>query len=154
MDIPKKLLVCVDLSEYSAEVIEYAAMMKKSWRCEVVILNIINKRDIESLQSVNNYLPNRIDIDAYVERLTLERKQQIKDIIMTEEANELLDAPLIFRTGHPAEGILEMTENEPFDLVIMGRKGRSNLANVLFGSTAERVFKHSTKPVLIVRRGK
>ena len=84
-----------------------------------------------------------------ITRLTLERKQQIKDIIMTEEANELLDAPLIFRTGHPAEGILEMTENEPFDLVVMGRKGRSNLANVLFGSTAERVFKHSTKPVLI-----
>ena len=53
--------------------------------------------------------------------------------------------------GVPFEEILKCIDVERVDLVIMGNKGRSNLASTLFGSTAEKVFKYSNVPVVSVR---
>jgi len=151
MNSPQKILVCIDLSEYSEEVIEYAAMLRKSWQCDTILLNIINSREIDSLKAANNYLPESIDIDGYIERLTLERRQTAKDMIMKANAKELLDEPMIFSVGYPADEIIKMATEEKVDLIVLGRKGRTNLANMLFGSTAERVSKHALSPVLIAQ---
>ena len=54
-------------------------------------------------------------------------------------------------TGVPFECILQAIETEGIDLVVMANKGRSNIARVLFGTAAEKVFRHSPVPVVSVR---
>jgi nucleotide-binding universal stress UspA family protein len=51
--------------------------------------------------------------------------------------------------GHPAERIVEAARG--VDLVVMSTHGRTGLAHFLLGSTAERVVRHATVPVMVVR---
>lgn len=56
------------------------------------------------------------------------------------------------RQGTPARGILDYAEAAGVDLVAVGTAGRTGLGRILLGSTAERVVRRSTPPVLTVRR--
>jgi nucleotide-binding universal stress UspA family protein len=51
----------------------------------------------------------------------------------------------------PSEQILKTIETEDIDLVVMANKGRGNISKFLFGSAAEKVFRHSPVPVISVR---
>ncbi|MEE8138385.1 MAG: universal stress protein [Thermoanaerobaculia bacterium] len=58
------------------------------------------------------------------------------------------------REGYPPEVIVEEAEGLGADLIALGTHGRSGLAHLLLGSTAERVVQHARCPVLTVRRPK
>lgn len=51
----------------------------------------------------------------------------------------------------PAQGILDAAEEHHADLIVMGGRGRGTFANLLLGSTSERVLRFAKVPVLIAR---
>jgi nucleotide-binding universal stress UspA family protein len=51
----------------------------------------------------------------------------------------------------PAEGILNAAEHHDVDLIVVGCRGRGTFANLLIGSTSERVLRFAKVPVLVVR---
>lgn len=51
----------------------------------------------------------------------------------------------------PAQGILDAAEEHRADIIVMGSRGRGTFANLLLGSTAERVLRYAKVPVLIAR---
>jgi nucleotide-binding universal stress UspA family protein len=51
----------------------------------------------------------------------------------------------------PAQGILDAADEHKADLIVMGSRGRGTFANLLLGSTAERVLRYAKVPVLIAR---
>ena len=53
--------------------------------------------------------------------------------------------------GNPASAILELASKTPDSLVAMSTRGRSGLERWLLGSVTDRVIRHSTGPVLVVR---
>jgi nucleotide-binding universal stress UspA family protein len=56
----------------------------------------------------------------------------------------------IIQTGHVADTIAALA-NKGFDMVVMGSKGSSGLADLLLGSVAQRVMATCDKPVLLVK---
>ncbi len=53
--------------------------------------------------------------------------------------------------SHPSDGIQTALEDEPFDLVVMGSRGRQGLKRWLLGSVAENTVVHAPCSVLVVR---
>jgi nucleotide-binding universal stress UspA family protein len=60
-------------------------------------------------------------------------------------------ATAVEKAGNPAEVIIETAEEGAFDLIVIGTRGRHAVERFLFGATAERVARHATTPVLLVR---
>jgi nucleotide-binding universal stress UspA family protein len=54
-------------------------------------------------------------------------------------------------TGIPSEEVITAAQAEDSDLIVVGTRGKTGLAHVLLGSTAERVIRGAPCPVLAVR---
>lgn len=61
-----------------------------------------------------------------------------------------LTIDLASRDGDPTDVILDLAKTDPVDVIAMGTRGRSGLARMLLGSTAERVLSSASCPVLTV----
>lgn len=57
----------------------------------------------------------------------------------------------LLRIGNPAEEIITAAEEGRFDLILIGIRGLSAVRRFLIGSVADRVVRHATVPVLVVR---
>ncbi len=63
------------------------------------------------------------------------------------------DIQISVRFGRPAEEILRFVKEVQADLVVMSTHGRSGITQWVFGSVADRVLRHATCPVLLIRAG-
>jgi nucleotide-binding universal stress UspA family protein len=61
------------------------------------------------------------------------------------------DADATVGRGDPAAEIVDFAENSQADLIVLGSRGRSALAEILLGSVARNVLAGSTASVLVVR---
>lgn len=61
------------------------------------------------------------------------------------------EPPLLLREGEPSEVIVAEAERGRHDLIVMGSRGRSDLAGMLMGSTAHKVLQAAPCPVLVTR---
>jgi hypothetical protein len=53
--------------------------------------------------------------------------------------------------GHPVEEIIKRAEDLEADLIVVGTHGRAGFKRAMIGSVAERIVRHATCPVLVVR---
>ena len=54
--------------------------------------------------------------------------------------------------GEPVAGILDEAHERNADLIVLGEPGKKGLKEHFVGTIAERVARHSDRPVLIVKR--
>jgi nucleotide-binding universal stress UspA family protein len=62
-----------------------------------------------------------------------------------------VSATAVEKAGNPAQVVIETAEEGAFDLIVIGTRGRHAIERFLFGATAERVARHATTAVLLVR---
>jgi nucleotide-binding universal stress UspA family protein len=55
------------------------------------------------------------------------------------------------KAGKPAEEIIDAAEAGGYDVIVVGSRGKSAAARFLMGSVSERVVRHASRPVLVVR---
>ncbi|MEE4315158.1 MAG: universal stress protein [Desulfofustis sp.] len=147
----KKILACIDLSEYSEEVLDYAITLARMFRAEVVIINVINKREIDAVSTAGQYYPELVNVATFMQRAKADRRSRIETLLNSVFSGNGIGTAIRIQAGVPFEEILLAINEEKVNLVVLGNKGRTNLARTLLGSHAEKVFRHSPVPVLNVR---
>jgi nucleotide-binding universal stress UspA family protein len=146
-----KILACIDFSDYSSRVLATALELSDKSHTPILVYNVINQRDINMLETVSRYVPNTIQVETYVKDMKKEREKMIKSLLKEQFFDAKSRMTFKVGVGIPSEAILRTIETEAIDLVVMANKGRGNRARFLFGSTAEKVFRHSPVPVVSAR---
>ena len=149
MKTVNKIIVACDLSNYSIQAVEYAAEMAESVNAKLVIVNVINQRDLDMVEQVTRYT-DKLTVSKYVKETREYRSEEIAKVLVASNRDPALYRT-IFRTGVPFREILAAIEEEKPDLLVMGTKGRTDLKEVLFGSTAEKMFHRCPIPLLSIR---
>ena len=81
------------------------------------------------------------------------------DVIFGQLRQEALDAGKKYgvevipekRAGHPAQALVHYVKEAKVDLLVMGHTGHSRLWGTFMGTTADKVVRHATCSVLVVR---
>jgi nucleotide-binding universal stress UspA family protein len=149
MDSIKKVMVAVGFAEYSEGLLAYAARIAETLKAELLIVNIINVRDVEAIGSIAA-MGYEVDSEHYVSGIKEERRQTLSQILakVSFPADKIRT---VFQIGHPVDELLKIAMREQVDLIVMGVRGRSDLEHVLVGSVAEKIFRRSPVPILSYR---
>lgn len=133
----KKILVPVDFSECSEKALQYAVPFAQQFGAEIILLSVIHY-PIEFPEALTTEGQTVREADAELRALA-------KDLGAGVPCETLV------KIGAPDVEILEAARASDADLVILSTHGRSGLAHALLGSTAERVVRYASCPVLVVR---
>jgi len=68
----------VDLSPYSKDTLEYAATLAEKLQAELVVVNVINKRDMDTILKVAEGQFDR-NIEKYVKKSVEENAKRVKE---------------------------------------------------------------------------
>lgn len=143
-----KVLAALDFSQYSEITFSNALTMAQALGAELILLNVLNIRGLDTLDvlAAEGYDISR---EAIVEKHTATRRATLEN----EYISRAGDVPTrgIIKQGLPWDAVLHTIKEESVDIVVLGAKGHGNLAGVLFGSTAEKVHRHSPCTVVSVR---
>ena len=156
----RKIMVGCDFSKYSKESLTYAAALSEKFEADLIIVNVINKKEIDVILKVADGQFDR-NIEKYVEksaqgyetRVKADRTRQMEKLI-EEIGCAHLTIKTVFRVGVPFLELINAIEDEGADLMVMGQKGHGDLSDVVFGSTAQKIFRRCPVPLLSVRSQK
>ena len=136
-----KILVAVDHSEVSDRALDAARDLALLSRGEVWVLHL-REREVavktgvslsdESMDEAN------AAVAASMDKLTAAGVKAYGDVGTT-----------LF--GYAARNIVDDAKEHDVDVIVMGSRGRGDLAGLILGSTAHKVIHLADRPVLIVR---
>jgi nucleotide-binding universal stress UspA family protein len=133
----KKILVPLDFSPCSQKAFSYAVSFARQFGAELILLHVLEpyppvpQMDPLDLESIQN------------------AKMQLE--VMAKAIEATIPAQTLLRAGPPHSEIVEAAQNLAVDLIILSTHGHTGLAHALLGSTVDKVARHASCPVLIVR---
>lgn len=140
-----KILFATDFSEISECAFDYALTLAKTFNSRLIIIHVIN----EPVDLRGFYVPH-ISFDT-IEREIALSAEKMMDKFCSKKTKDYDNYDKFIVSGIPYEEILKKADEEKVDLLVMGTHGRAGIDHLLFGSTAERVVRKATCPVMTVR---
>lgn len=140
----KKILVGYDGSPFAKNALNVALDLAKKYGAPITVIAVAH---------VPDFADTKDEIDGVLE----DAKNFFAKVL--EEAQKLAAAEGITVTtnvipGHPAEALVNLAEEENYDLIVLGARGLSGIKRYLLGSVSEAVVRHAHCPVLIVKSKK
>ena len=139
----ERILVGIDFSDSSKTALNYAFSMAKQFGSAVYLLHAVEPciypEDLAAGITVD-------EIDA---RWTLKKKAELEEF-RRAAGSQATPTTMDLRRGLPWRQIVETAQSWHADLIIIGTRGLTGLKHILMGSTADKVVRHSTCPVLVI----
>jgi len=145
----QKIMVAYDFSDYSKEALEFAVQLADELKSNLMIVNVINQREVDALRRAEME-GSGVSVDQFIKDNKKYRMESINEVVEKLSAKHLTIEVKI-KIGVPFRELIQAVKDSGVDLVVMGRKGRSNLSGILFGTTAEKMFRHCPVPLLSLR---
>ena len=122
-----RILMCTDGSRHASKALRFGSLIARASRQQVTLLGVIERADEER------------KVTRMVERMSSALCREVPHV----EAR--------IRHGHAAEEILKETEEQEYDLVVVGSRGRRGITRFVLGSTAARLARYCPVSVIVVK---
>ncbi len=140
----ERILLATDFSRWSSGAIEYAFEMGRCFDAEVLMVH-----GIEPISDAAVDEEGDEDFDEFFEELVEKSRSRLEE--MVDEAERMdVKARFHIEIGQRWKIILNHAESEDVDLIVMGRRGNVDQTELSLGTTSQRVFFGTNRPVLTV----
>jgi universal stress protein A len=145
MKVFTKILIAIDFSENSECAFDYALTLATQFKAELTIVHVIN----EPVDLRGFYVPH-ISFEQ-LEKEIEESAVKMMDAFCSSKLGNFANYKTSILTGIPCDEITAAAARIDASLIVLGTHGRTGLDRILFGSTAERVVRSASCPVMTVR---
>ncbi len=132
----RRIMVTTDFSDGTPDALAYAFSVAQENESRVTLLHVVHDVSVDVS-------------DKYRESLLGGVRKQLEDMVPAEAKN-WCDVVARVETGVPYRIILRTLEDEKIDLLVMNIHGKGMLDRALLGSTAERVVRAASCPVMLI----
>lgn len=155
-----KVLVAIDTSDMSHAVFAEAIAIAKSTQASLMVLHVLSPfeegyPDVPIYPGIEAYYPSLYDevaktyakrVEQFAEQSLQTMQEFTKQAIAAGVPTEFTQMP-----GDPGRVICEFAKHWGADLIVLGRRGRSGLSELVLGSVSNYVLHHAPCSVLTVQ---
>ena len=140
----KKILCPTDFSDASYHALEYALQFVRRSKGTLIVPHILHDTMSPEFRPSGHALPFEAVAEAAAAKL---------QEVWQEKLDSYPDCKFPVEIGDPFSEILTIQKDTNADLVVISTHGRTGLTHVLIGSVAEKLVRHATCPVFVIRQG-
>jgi universal stress protein A len=140
----KNIVVPIDFSAESQKALQYASKLASQFGAVLKLIHVVEPGPLI------NDLPDFTRSDQEIAKESRIRLQALAK----DEIDERIPVQTGVRIGKPYHEIVSFAKVVDADLVVVSTHGYTGLKHTLLGSTAERVVRYATCPVLVVREAR
>lgn len=131
-----KILVPVDTGELTMSVLPYVSDFAKVFDSEVTLLHVVQGTGDASTKEQGTR-----NMEGAAGKLSSAGVSVVKEVRPPKEEHR----------QDPAAKIVDFAAENDFDMIAMTTHGRAGIQRWTFGSTTEKVLRHATVPMLVIR---
>jgi nucleotide-binding universal stress UspA family protein len=139
------ILVPIDFSIHSKQALRYAVPMAEQFDATLHLVYVVEPTVYPADLGFG-----QVVLPGVEDELREKGEEELRNLI-DDEIGDRVAATATVRTGRPYQEILREVEEKGIDLIVMATHGHTGVEHFLFGSTAARVVRTATCPVLTVR---
>jgi len=141
----RRILVGCDFSADSEAAVAYGLSLARRFDAELHLFHSLEPTIYRYLNVTTGTLAD--DIERAVEQTV---RQKLSGIVPGDK-HPWCRVKSAFANGAPHTQIVKYAQREAIDLIIVGRRGQRLIEKLLVGSTADRVLRQASSPVLVVQ---
>ena len=134
-----KILIAVDDGPTSEKVALQGFQLAQRLKAEIALLSVVDN----TLMTEGNYTPQEL---TEMNKTDLKRVHQL----LIDKIFKNYKVWSFVEVGNPSETILKVADEWEAGLIVLCTHGRTGLSHLLTGSVAEKVIRHSVKPLFII----
>lgn len=135
----RKILVAYDTSEQAEAAFAHGLELAARLQAELLVLSIARPPEP----------PTRVELEAVLDHAR-EHYEAAFTRLRALAAQRGVAVRTAVEVGHPAEQIVRVAERDHSELIVMGRRGKTQFQRWMLGSVSERVLRYAHCPVLVV----
>ena len=136
-----RILVALDDSPAAASAFHHAVALAREQQARLTLVTVVPSPS--TLVAAAGIAPHALQAEMQAEAAAHLR-------VLASSVPEEISLTTVVRDGDPAEELLAILNEEPFDLLCMGARGRGWLATTLLGSVSAAVLHRSPTAVMVL----
>jgi nucleotide-binding universal stress UspA family protein len=141
-----KILVATDGSKHALRAVKYAADLLATITDKTKSITLISVHDDAGLRHAKAFVGKEAVAD-YLRELS---EKELKPAMKVLDAKGIKH-DMVMLVGNASQEIVAQGQIGKYDLIVLGSKGRSAIADMLLGSVAQRVLTQAKQPVVLVK---